>query len=132
MPTIETHADLLVPGKAIGHLATLGPHGEVQNNPVWFLADPDGGAFRFNVATTRRKYWNIISNPQVALSVVDPEDPYRYLELRGRVDHMDPDTDLAWLNTASRCYLDKEYPWAQPDEQRVVVSVHVYKTSRMG
>jgi len=71
-----------------GHLATARPDGTVQVNPMWF--EWDGERLRFTHTTKRQKYRNITNNPHVAMSVVDPDVPYKYLEIRGEVEEIVP------------------------------------------
>jgi PPOX class probable F420-dependent enzyme len=77
-----------------GHLATTRPDGSVQVNPMWF--DWDGQRLRFTHTTKRQKYRNVTGHPEVAMSVADPDNPYKYLEVRGVVDEivLDPDADF--------------------------------------
>ena len=63
-----------------GHLATTRPDGSPQVNPMWF--DWDGELLRFTHTTKRQKYRNVTANPNVAMSISDPDNPYRYLEVR--------------------------------------------------
>jgi PPOX class probable F420-dependent enzyme len=72
-----------------GHLATTRPDGSPQVNPMWF--EWDGEVLRFTHTTQRQKYRNIAANPHVAISVVDPDVPYKYLEVRGVVEEIVPD-----------------------------------------
>jgi PPOX class probable F420-dependent enzyme len=72
-----------------GHLATVRPDGSPQVNPMWFAWD--GERLRFTHTTKRQKYRNIEANPNIAMSIVDPENPYRYLEVRGVVEEIVPD-----------------------------------------
>jgi PPOX class probable F420-dependent enzyme len=72
-----------------GHLATLRPDDRVQVNPMWF--DWDGEVLRFTHTTKRQKYRNVTAHPDVAMSVADPDNPYHYLEVRGRVEEIVPD-----------------------------------------
>jgi PPOX class probable F420-dependent enzyme len=76
---------------ALAHVATLGPSGEPQCNPVWF--DWDGEYVKVSQTKTRQKYRNVTRDPRIALSIVDLEDPYRYLEIRGVVERIDEDPD---------------------------------------
>ncbi|MGC1512884.1 MAG: PPOX class F420-dependent oxidoreductase, partial [Acidimicrobiales bacterium] len=83
MPSIpESHVDLLSQ-VTVAHVATIGPDGEPQNNPVWF--EYVDGLVKFSQTTTRQKYRNLKRSPKVALSIVDPSNPYRYIEVRGTV-----------------------------------------------
>jgi PPOX class probable F420-dependent enzyme len=72
-----------------GHLATVRPDGTPQVNPMWFAWD--GAVLRFTHTTKRQKYRNIEAQPTVAMSISDPENPYRYLEVRGLVEAIEPD-----------------------------------------
>ena len=74
-----------------GHLATVRPDGRPQVNPMWFAWD--GECVRFTNTTVRQKYKNVTAHPEVALSINDPEQPYRYLEVRGTVERIDDDSE---------------------------------------
>src|SRR6266496_3440814 len=73
------------------HLATIRPDGKPQVNPMWFAWD--GEHLRFTNTTVRQKYKNVTANPEVAISVNDPDQPYRYLEVRGKVVRIDDDSE---------------------------------------
>lgn len=126
----ETHEDLLG-SKALAHIATVGPHGEPQSSPVWF--DWDGEHVKYSQTKTRQKYRNVGLEPRLALSIVDPENPYRYLEVRGVVERIEEDPELDFINSMSKKYLDiDKYPNHQPGDERVVVFVRPEHTTRMG
>ncbi len=131
MPSIpESHVDLLSQ-VTVAHVATIGPDGEPQNNPVWF--EYVDGLVKFSQTTTRQKYRNLKRSPKVALSIVDPSNPYRYIEVRGTVVGIEADDDLAFINRQAKRYLDQDvYPWHQPNDERVVISVRPDHTSQMG
>ena len=79
----EQYADLLA-STALAHVATIGPDGAPQSSPVWF--DWDGTFLRFaQVTGYQQKVRNVQRDPGVALSIVDPANAYRYLEVRGTV-----------------------------------------------
>ncbi|HEU5434601.1 MAG TPA: PPOX class F420-dependent oxidoreductase, partial [Thermomicrobiales bacterium] len=102
------YADLLE-RPTFAHVATVGPNGEPQNNPVWF--DWDGERIFFSQTTGRQKVRNIQSEPRVALSIIDPDNPYRYLEIRGVVERIEPDPDKAFIDKMAKKYLGAEkYP----------------------
>jgi PPOX class probable F420-dependent enzyme len=130
--SIEGYEDLLAwETKALAHAATLGPQGEPQNNPVWF--DWDGEFLRFSQTKARQKYRNVQNDPRVALSIVDPKNDYRYLELRGSVVRIDEDPDKAFINRMAKKYIDQDvYPWSQPGDERVVLVIKPEHTSKMG
>jgi PPOX class probable F420-dependent enzyme len=128
----NSHADLLDwETQAFAHVATVGPRGEPQNNPVWF--DWDGTHLKFSQTTTRQKYHNVQREKRVAMSILDPENPYRYLEIRGELDGMDPDPDLGFIDRMANKYLARErYPWHQEGDERVVVKVRPVHYTSMG
>src|SRR2546422_5418541 len=78
----DSHLDLFRK-KAFAHLATLMPGGQPQVTPVW--VDYDGRHVVINTAEGRQKDKNLQRDGRVALSIMDPDNPYRYLEVRGRV-----------------------------------------------
>jgi PPOX class probable F420-dependent enzyme len=126
----ESHADIL-DKKAFASVATIGPNGEPQNNPVWF--GWDGSHIRFSQTTTRQKYRNTRADRRVALSILDPDDPYRYLEIRGVVADVEDDPNLAFINSMALKYLGLDrYPWHQPGDERIVIVVEPTKTTTMG
>jgi len=121
----------LLESKALADIATIGPHGEPQLNPVWF--GWDGAHLLFSQTTTRQKYKNLQRDPRIALSIVDPENPFRYLEIRGQVVRFDPDPDKAFIDQMAQKYLGVEkYPWSQPGEDRVVIVVEPQRVTAMG
>lgn len=127
----EQYADLLT-STAVAHIATLGPDGEPQNSPVWF--DWDGTHLRFTQVTRlQQKVRNLQREPRVAVSIVDPANPYRYLEVRGAVERLDPDPEGAFIDAMARKYLGEErYPWGKPGDEYVVAVIRPEHTTSMG
>jgi PPOX class probable F420-dependent enzyme len=83
----------LLDSTAVAFVSTIGPHGEPQTTPIWFLhAD---GAVRISLVEGRQKLRNLRRDPRISLVIVDPARPTRYVELRGRVDELVPDPDRA-------------------------------------
>lgn len=121
----------LLQSKALAHVATIGPHGEPQSNPVWF--GWDGEHILFSQTKKRQKYRNLLRNPHIALSIVDPNNPYRYLEVRGKVARIDEDPNLNFINSMAKKYLNQDvYPWHQPGDERVVIVVEPEHITTMG
>ena len=89
MVAIPQGYETLLERPLYGHLATTRPGGNAQVNPMWF--DWDGELLRFTHTTKRQKYRNVTANPNVAMSISDPDNPYRYLEVRGVVEEIVPD-----------------------------------------
>jgi PPOX class probable F420-dependent enzyme len=127
----EQYADLLASG-ALAHVATIGLDGAPQSSPVWF--GWDGTHLRFaQVTGYRQKVRNLEHEPRVALSIVDPANPYRYLEVRGVVERIEPDPDGAFINTMVRKYLGQDrYPFGKPGDEWVVVVIRPGRTTQMG
>ncbi len=117
--------------KAFAHLATIGPDGAPQSTPVW--VDYDGAHVRFNTARGRVKDKNLKRNPKVALSILDPENPYRYLQVRGRVVEMTEQGADAHVDALAKKYLGQDrYPFRRPGEVRVTVKIVPEKIQSMG
>src|SRR5215207_5224553 len=91
----EQYRDILA-STALGHLATIGPDGRPQVNPVWFLSD--GQSVFLSMTPETAKYRNLRANPAVAMSVEDPDRPDRYVEIRGEVVTFELYETLAWVN----------------------------------
>ena len=126
----ESHADLL-DTKTFWHVATLGPDGEVQSSPVW--GGRRGDDFVFSLTRGRQKYENLTANPAVAISGIDPDNPYRYLEIRGRLTSVDDDSDHAFIDSMAKKYMDvDEYPYHQPGDERVVMVITPDHFTHMG
>jgi PPOX class probable F420-dependent enzyme len=129
--TIPTGYEDLLSSTALAHVATIGPHGEPQVNPVWF--GWDGQHLLFSQTKTRQKYRNVQRDARIALSIVDPENPYRYLEIRGTVVEIREDPDRAFINSMAKKYMDQDvYPWHRPGDERVVIVVQPERTTQMG
>ena len=130
-PVIPDDYGDILQKKGFAHIATLGPDHAPQSTPVWY--EWDGNHVLVSQTTTRQKLKNMKSEPHVALSILDPENPYRYLEVRGRVAAIEPDRDYGFINRLAKKYLDKdEYPWLQPGEERVIVKIEPEHTSSAG
>ena len=122
---------ILTQKKAFAHLATVMPDGSPQVTPVWF--DYKGGKFIVNTARGRVKDKNIHRDPRVALAIQDPENPYRYLEIRGNVVEVTEKGADEHINSLAKKYLGKDvYPFRQPGEQRVLYKIEPKKFSAMG
>ena len=117
--------------QAFANLGTLMRDGSPQVTPVW--VDYDGKHVRFNSALGRVKDKNIRRDPRVAIAVQDPENPYRYVEVRGRVVEITQNGADDHINKLAKKYLGKDvYPFRQPGEVRVLYKVEPEKISSMG
>ncbi|GIF03386.1 PPOX class F420-dependent oxidoreductase [Actinoplanes siamensis] len=116
----DSHVDLLQ-RPLFGHLGTTRPDGQAQVNPMWFSYD--GEFLYFTNSTQRRKYHNLRADPRISLSINDPEQPYRYLEVRGVVERIDPDTSGEFFAELAARY-DMRFDGPPGDvEHRVVLVV---------
>ncbi len=126
----ESHKDLLE-STALVSVATIGPDGAPQVNPVWF--GWDGSLLSFSQTKGRQKYRNLQKDRRVALSIVDSANPYRYMEIRGKVVDFIEDPDKAFIDSMSAKYLGQDkYPWNQPGDERVIVVVQPERAITMG
>jgi PPOX class probable F420-dependent enzyme len=126
----DTHRDLLGK-KGFAHVATIGPSGEPHSSPVWY--DWDGEHLLFSQTKTRQKYRNLQRDPRLAISITDPDNPYRYLEIRGTLDGVEEDEGNAFINAMAKKYIDEDvYPWHQPGDERIVLKVRPTHTTSMG
>jgi PPOX class probable F420-dependent enzyme len=117
--------------KAFAHIATVGSDGAPQVTPVWI--DYDGTHIRFNTARGRVKTRNLERNPSIALSVQDPDNPYRYVQVKGRVTEMTEQGADAHIDALAKKYLGQDrYPHRRPGEVRVTVKVAPEKIQSMG
>jgi PPOX class probable F420-dependent enzyme len=108
--------------KAFAHLGTLMPDGSPQVTPVW--CEYDGTHVVVNSAKGRQKDRNIRRDPRVSLSIQDPENPYRYLEVRGTVEEITEQGSDANIDRLARKYLGVDsYPYRQPGEVRVIYRI---------
>jgi PPOX class probable F420-dependent enzyme len=67
----------ILQSQTMAHLATIGPKGEPQSSPMWFVWD--GESIKFTHTTDRQKYRNIKRDPRVSISITDVEDPCTYV-----------------------------------------------------
>jgi PPOX class probable F420-dependent enzyme len=117
--------------KAFANLGTLMPDGSPQVTPVW--VDYDGKHVRVNSALGRVKDRNIRRDPRVSLAIQDPENPYRYVEIRGKVVDITQNGADEHINSLSQKYLGNPvYPGRKPGEVRVLYKIAPEKFSSMG
>lgn len=122
MPEIpEAYRDLFSK-PAFAHLVTLMPDGSPQVTPVWI--DAQDGVLLVNTAKGRLKDRNMRRDPRVALAISDPANPYRYLQVRGRVLEATEQGADAHIDKMAKKYLGKDtYPFRAPGETRVLFKI---------
>ncbi len=117
--------------KGFSHLATIMPDGSPQVTPVW--VELESGEVVVNSAKGRQKDLNMRSRPRVALSIQDPENPYRYLEVRGTVVDITENGGDAHIDKLANKYLGvDEYPYRQEGEVRVIYRIRPERISTYG
>ena len=122
MATIPEQYRDLFQKKAFAHLATVNADGTPQVTPVW--VDFDGTNVRFNSARGRVKDRNLRRNPRIALAIMDPDNPYRYLRVSGRVVEITEQGADQHIDVLAKKYLGKDkYPFRQPGEVRVMYRI---------
>ena len=123
--------DILETKKAFAHLATLMPDGSPQVTPVWF--DFDGTHLRINSANGRVKDRNMHRDARIAVAIQDPDNPYRYLAVRGRVEEITERGADAHIDALTKKYLGQDrYPYRQAGEVRVTYRIRPERVSTMG
>ena len=131
MADIPTHFRDLLETKSFAHLATVMPDGSPQVTPVW--VDLHDGSVRVNSAKGRLKDRNMRRDPRVALSIQDPQNAYRYLEIRGKVVEITEVGADAHIDVLAKKYLGLDtYPNRKPGEQRVIYKIEPQRFSTMG
>lgn len=127
----DSHLDLVSwDTKSFAHVATIGPDGEPHSSPVWF--EWDGTHIKFSLTTGRQKFRNLQRDKRLSLSIMDPEDDYRYLEIRGELDEIEPDPNIDFISRMAKKYIDKDrYPWHREGDERVVMKIKPVKLSGM-
>jgi PPOX class probable F420-dependent enzyme len=127
-----SHRDLLNDDtKAFLYLATLMSDGSPQVTPVWF--NTDGEFILINTAKKRVKERNMRVRPQVALCIQDPTNPYRYLQIHGKVKELTTDGADEHIDALTLKYRGiPKYPSRQPGEQRVLYKIRIEKVDAHG
>jgi PPOX class probable F420-dependent enzyme len=118
----------LLEGEALGHLATIRADGTPHVTPLWI--DHDGDTVLVDVRIDRVKAANMRARPAVAISIVDPRNPYRYLAITGVVVSWSEEGWREHMDKLSRRYMKVDtYPWSKPGERRAIFRIeptHVY------
>ncbi len=131
MATIPEQYKDLFQKKAFAHLATVNADGAPQVTPIW--VDFDGAHIRFNTAKGRVKDRNLRRIPRVALAIMDPDNPYRYLRVSGRVVEVTEQGADQHIDALAKKYLGQDrYPFRQPGEVRVMYKILPEKAGGQG
>ena len=119
----QSHLDLLE-RPLFAHLATVRPDGSPQTQVMWFRWS--GDRVQMTHTKTRQKYRNFQTEPRLALSIADPDNPYRFLEVRGVVERIDDDDAQASFYQGLQERYGRSYPI--PDAPvRVILNIRPEK-----
>jgi PPOX class probable F420-dependent enzyme len=132
MATIpDSFLDLLTTKKAFASIATVMKDGSPQVTPVWF--DYADGKIRVNTARGRVKARTLYPGARVALAITDPDNPYRYVQIRGRVLNLTENGADSHIDSLAKKYLGQDkYPFRQPGEIRVRCEIEPTSAQTMG
>jgi PPOX class probable F420-dependent enzyme len=118
--SLSDDARRVLDAKSFAVVATLNPDGSPQTSVVWVgLVDE---AVVFSTTRQRRKGRNLARDPRVSITVIDPEDPYKFLEVRGRAELID-DPERSFGSAMWQKYLGQEAPADRPGVERMIVRV---------
>ena len=127
----DGYLDLLNKKVTFANVATVMKDGSPQVTPVWF--DYTGGKIRINTARGRVKARTMKAGTRVAIAIMDPENPYRYIQVRGRVASVTENGADAHIDSLAKKYLGKDnYPFSQPGEVRVLYEIEPTSAQAMG
>ncbi len=126
----EAFYDLL-DGPVVVMLATLMPDGQPQVTPVW--CDRHDNMVWVNTAVGRQKDRNMKERPQVTIGILDPTNPYRYIEIRGRVvETITGPAAHVHIENLSQLYFGRAFPYGSADEQRCIFKIEPTRVRSSG
>jgi PPOX class probable F420-dependent enzyme len=114
----------------VGVVTTLRDDGSPHSTVVW--VDREDGLVSFNTARGRAKERHIAHDPRVSLTVVDPQDPYRWVAVTGKAELVDEGADEQIDKLAKKYLGEDEYPWRDPAQRRVKVRIQPDKVDSAG
>jgi PPOX class probable F420-dependent enzyme len=127
----QEYRDLLDERPVLVSLATVQPDGQPQVTPVWI--DMEGDLLRVNTVKGRQKYVNMDERPMVTVLAIDPDNAFRYIEVRGHVTKITEEGGNAHIDTLAKKYTGADvYPWHNDTDTRVVVYVEPTKVFASG
>lgn len=127
MKTIPAHCLDIFETNCMGYVATMRPDGRMSVTPVSVLWD--GAHLKFSTLKSRRKYRNLREDDRVTVCVQHPDNPVRYVELRGRA-RMEEDKDRAFIDRIAQKYMGvAHYPYDRPGDERITVTVEIEHVS---
>jgi len=126
--TLETWRDLVESKKTFAHIALVAPDGTPRVTPVWI--DYVNGKILMNTAKGRVKAQHLKLGSPVAISITDPDNPYRYVQIRGNVTRVTEEGARDHIDKMAKKYIGKDkYPWSKPGEVRVLYEIEPTRVS---
>lgn len=122
MPAVPESFHDLFEKKTFAHVVTLFPDGRPHSTPVWIDYDIETNRILVNTERHRRKAKNVRNNPAVAVSMTDPEDPYRYLSITGIVEEMTTEGAREHADELAFRYIDDVYP-SEIQTERILLKI---------
>lgn len=116
--------------KSLAFMACRLKDGTLLVNPVW--VDYDGSHVLINTAEGRVKDKALRRDPTVTVCIADPDNPYRYLEVRGRVEEITEKGASEHIDTLSHRYIGKDYPNRRPGEVREILRIRPERVNTFG
>jgi PPOX class probable F420-dependent enzyme len=130
MATLSAKQKEFLANPFVGVATTLRQDGSPHSTVVW--VDSEDGGLMFNTARGRAKDRHLQKDPRVSVTVVDPEDAYRWISVSGRAELTEEGAD-ADIDRLAKKYLGKdEYPWRSPTQTRVTVKIKPEKIDSTG
>lgn len=131
-----THVDEIIPDgyrhllerPLYGHLGTIRPDDTAQVTPMWFAFD--GEHIRFTHTTKRQKFRNLRHNPAMALSIIDPDNVFRYLEVAGALVDVVPDPEGAFYVQLQNRYGNPSTTPPPDRADRVILVMSIERATR--
>ena len=109
--------------KTFADFATVGPDGVPHVTPVWIGYDADEDRLLVNTERKRRKERHVAENPKVGVSMTDPDNPYRFLSVRGEVDEVTEEGAREHIDELSRRYTGDDYDPEAIQNARVILKI---------
>lgn len=125
--SIPERARDLLTGMKIGYMSTVRPDGHLSTVPVGVVRE--GDVLKISTLSDRQKVRNLEADTRITVCVPDPEDPRRYVEIRGVADLVD-DTDRSYIDSFARQYMGVDrYPYDPPGSSRTTITVRARRVS---
>jgi PPOX class probable F420-dependent enzyme len=120
----------LLSKKGFAHVATVGAEGEPQTQPMWY--EWDGTSILLSHTKARQKFRNLTRDPRVAVCILDPDNPYHYLEIRGVVEIEERSRTEAHRSPVQEVKRQGSLPNHKPGDERVIIRIRPTRVNTYG